>query len=173
MAMRNSISTQPALCASIRDHLIAHGALVLLAGLLAGFPFAFLELGRIVLWPVPGEVAVAMPGDVRAWRMAHLEGILNGLLLFAIAAILHHLALSGRELRWLFVCLVVTAWGNVLASLIGPIFGGRGLAFGDGWANSVMYLLFVAAVFAVFTALVLVYRGATRSLRSNRRDRET
>ena len=52
--------------------LIANGALVFLLGLGAGFPFAFIILGKVALWPIPGEMQVTMPGDVRGWRMAHL-----------------------------------------------------------------------------------------------------
>ena len=146
----------------LRSRLIAHGALVFLAGLLAGFPFAFFELGKIALWPLPGEVAVSLPGDVRAWRMAHLEGILNGLTLFAVAALWHHLRLRPGEQSFLFWALLVTAWGNVVASLLGPMSGGRGLEFGGGIANSVMYLLFVAAVGGILAAMVLVFVGARR-----------
>ncbi len=45
----------------LRHKMIFHGAVVILLGLLAGFPFAFV-------------ITEQMPGDVRAWRMAHLEG---------------------------------------------------------------------------------------------------
>ena len=146
-----------------RARLIAHGALVFLVGLLAGFPFAFFILGKIVLWPVPGEMAVAMPGDARGWRMAHLEGILNGLTLFAVAAIWSRLRLREGQQRVLYWALLVTAWGNAVASLIGPIFGGRGLEFGGGIANSLMYLLFVAAIVGVVAAMGLVFAGARRT----------
>ncbi len=146
----------------LQSRLITHGALVFLAGLLAGFPFAFLLLGKIVLWPIPGSIDVTMPGDVRGWRMAHLEGILNGLTLFAVAAIGARLTLSERAQKTIAWSLIVTAWGNVIASIIGPIFGGRGLAFGDGVANSLMYLLFVAAIVAVVIAMMLIYLGARR-----------
>lgn len=64
-----------------------------------------------------------------------------------------------RVLTW---SLIITAWGNASASLIGPLSGGRGLEFGGGVANSIMYLLFVAAVIAVIVAMVLVCRGALR-----------
>ena len=59
--------------------LIRHGALVFLLGLAAGFPFAIEILGRFDLWPV--SIEMDMPGDYRGWRMAHLEGVLNGMLL--------------------------------------------------------------------------------------------
>jgi len=145
-----------------RSQLIAHGALVFLVGLLAGFAFAFFELHKIALWPLPGSIEVSLPGDVRGWRMAHLEGILNGLTLFAVGAILPSLILRERELAIVGWSLIVTAWGNSIASLLGPIFGGRGLEFGGGVANSMMYVLFVAAVVAVIVAMILVCRGALR-----------
>src|SRR5207249_3400479 len=70
----------------LRALLVANGALVFMVGLVAGFPFTFVILGKIVLWPLPGALGVHLPGDVRGWRMAHLEGILNGLTLIAVAA---------------------------------------------------------------------------------------
>ncbi|HVN85568.1 MAG TPA: hypothetical protein VMW17_12070 [Candidatus Binatia bacterium] len=151
----------------LQSQMIAHGALVFLAGLLAGFPFAFLLLGKIVLWPIPGAIAVAMPGDVRGWRMAHLEGILNGLTLIGVAAVGARLRLSERAQQTVAWALIVTAWGNMIASIVGPLFGGRGLAFGEGIANNLMYLLFVAAIVAVVVAMCLVFAGARRSALSD------
>jgi hypothetical protein len=65
-----------------------------------------------------------------------------------------------RQERLLVLTVLVTAWGNIVASLIGPIFGARGLEFGGSVANSVMYLLFMIAVVTVIVACVLVFRGA-------------
>jgi hypothetical protein len=144
----------------LRRLLIAHGALVYLAGLLAGFPFAFVELGKIALWPLPGEMSVAIPGDVRGWRMAHLEGILNGLTLIGVAAIGAELRLGARAYGIIAWALIVTAWGNTIASVLGPLTGGRGLEFGEGAGNRAMYILFVVAVGTVMAAMWLVYRGA-------------
>jgi hypothetical protein len=145
--------------------MVAHGALVFIVGLLAGFPFAFLVLGKITLWPIPGSIDVTMPGDVRGWRMAHLEGILNGLTLFAVAAVSVRLRLTARAQAIIAWSLIITAWGNIIASLIGPIAGGRGLEFGHGAANSLMYLLFVAAILAVLMAMVQLFLAAWRGSR--------
>ena len=146
----------------LRSLMVANGALVFLLGMAAGFPFAFVILGRVVLWPFPGAVAWNGPGDLRAWRMAHLEGILNGLTLLGVAGVAPHLSLGERTQKVVGWSLIVTAWGNMIASLVGPIFGGRGLEFGDGVANSLMYLLFVVAVVAVMLAMALVCVGAFR-----------
>lgn len=144
----------------MRSFLLLHGALIFLAGMVAGFPFAFHILGRVELWPIPGSLDIQMPGDYRGWRMAHLEGILNGLLLIGVSAAGGQLRLSDRATRWLVWALLVCGWGNVVASFIGPLSGVRGLSFtGLGW-NSLVFLLFMAAIVAVFVAMSLVVRGA-------------
>jgi len=142
-----------------RATLVAHGTMVFLLGLLAGFPFAFEILQRVELWPVPGAISFDPPGDLRGWRMAHLEGMLNGLVLFAVAGIAPVLHLDAGAARTVVVALLVTAWGNTVASIIGPLTETRGLAFGGFW-NSTVYLLFVAAIIGIVTALVVILRAA-------------
>jgi hypothetical protein len=138
--------------------LVAHGALVFLAGLLAGFPFALLEIHAMTLDASSGPAPA--PGDVRGWRMAHLEGVLNGLVCFAGAAIGPYLRLSPRAHAVLAWSLVVTAWGNIIASFIGPLVGGRGLVLNSSISNDIMYVLFVVAVVTIIVAMCLIFRGA-------------
>ena len=146
----------------LQSAMILHGALVFIVGLLAGFPFAFVILGKVALWPVPGAADMHMPGDFRGWHMAHLEGILNGLTLFAVAAIMPQLRLGETGLKLVAWTLIITAWGNIVASVIGPLFGARGLEFGGSVANSLMYVLFVIAIVTVLIAFAVVIRGARR-----------
>jgi hypothetical protein len=144
----------------LRSLLVAHGALIFLAGMLAGFPFAFHILGRVELWPIPGSLDFQMPGDYRGWRMAHLEGILNGLLLLGVGAAGGLLRSSERAATWAAGSLVVCGWGNVIAAFIGPLSGVRGLSFTGLTWNSLVFLLFMIAIVAVFIGMVLVFRGA-------------
>jgi len=110
---------------------IFHGAVVVLLGLAAGFPFAFVILGT-------------MAGDQRAWRMAHLEGVLNGVVMFAVTAVSGRLVLSGGLQTLLAWCLVVTGYGNVVASIL---------------AASL-----VVAVVTITVAMALLAFGARRSV---------
>ena len=130
--------------------LVGHGLVVILLGLLIGFPYALVLTG-------------SMAGSERAWRMAHLEGVLNGLLLVAIGAARESLALSERESRWLAWALILTAYGNVIASAIGAAVGERGLSPEPPLANLVVYAGFIAAVVAVLFAIGLAVRAAFRS----------
>ena len=144
--------------------MIANGAGIFLVGLAVGFPFAFTILEKIALWPIPGSIDWKPPGDVRGWKMAHLEGILNGLTLIAVASVGDRLTLSARAQAIVAWGLIITAWGNITASIIGPTFGGRGLEFGGSVSNSIVYLLFVLAIGTVVVAMIFVLRGALASL---------
>ena len=134
---------------ALRRTMVFHGAIVVLLGLLAGFPYAFVVMGRL-------------QGSERAWRMAHLEGVLNGLLLLGVAGVGGRLVLSAGQARVLAWALVLTGYANVVAAIIGASFAVRGLAPGGSFSNTIVYTLFMAAVVGVFVALVLVAVGARR-----------
>ena len=141
----------------LRSLLVVHGALIFLFGMAAGLPFAMVLLA--------GNGTPPVPGDLRGWRMAHLEGVLNGLTLIAVAGVGRDMSLTRRSQLVIFWSLVITGWGNIIASIIGPVFGARGLTFGGGVPNSVMYLLFMAAVLGVVVAMVVAVMGAWRAAR--------
>ena len=143
-----------------RQHslLVAHGALLFLAGLVAGFPFAFEILGAIELWPI--KIEFDMPGDYRGWRMAHLEGLFNGLLLIGVGAVGRGLVLSSRAAEIVVWGLLATGWCNVVAAWMGPFTETRGLnATGLDW-NTLVFALFMIAILAIFPVMWLVFRGA-------------
>lgn len=140
--------------ASDRLQMALHGAGVLLLGLFAGIPYALVVTG-------------AMAGEERAWRMAHAEGIQNGMLVLAVAGIGGLLALDERKSRLCAWSLIVAAYGNVVASVVGAASGNRGLAPAPPLANVVVYSLFLVAIVGVLTGLVLVVRGARAALHSN------
>lgn len=137
---------------SDRSALVFHGIVVIFLGLLAGFPFAFV---------VTGDLA----GDVRAWRMAHLEGVLNGMLMIAVAAAGGSLSLARSRSRWVFRSLCVAGYGNVVASTLGATFGVRGLTPAGPIANLVTYALFMLAIAGVVAGLGLAAQGALRARR--------
>jgi hypothetical protein len=134
-----------------RARLVWHGAIVSLLGLLAGFPYALVVTGSLT-------------GSERAWRMAHLEGVLNGLLMLAVAGVAGALTLRPRMQSALFWSLVVTGYGNVIASTIAATFAVRGLTPSAPASNLLVYALFMIAVLTVFVAIGIVMVGARRFL---------
>ena len=70
------------------------------------------------------------------------------------------LRLTDRAAQWIVRGLLVCGWGNITSSIIGPLAGVRGLTYtGFGW-NSLVFLLFMAAIAGIFVSMWLVFRGA-------------
>ena len=134
--------------------LVANGALVLLAGFAAGFPY-----GAVVGQTLDPSMPQAIPGTIRAWRMAHMEGVLNGMLMIAAAAAATKLALSATGEKVVFWGLVVSGWTNVVASTLSALTGGRGTGVtGFDW-NTLNFLLFMAGIVGAIAAVVALVRA--------------
>ena len=65
------------------------------------------------------KLLLSTPGTKRAWKMAHLEGILNGLAAFVIAGNFPVLLLPLSGFKALVFHLSLAAYGNTLASIVG------------------------------------------------------
>jgi len=150
--------------------LVLNGIGLWITALLVGWMYMFMLLGEIELFPIIPGIDVQIPGEARAWNMAHLEGITNGLLLMAIAAIAPQLSWSDRQQRTAFWSAVITGWGFTVPAWANALVGTRGLAFDGGpfpggLANSVIYLSGWPAVIAVHVLFVLLVIGAVGRLR--------
>lgn len=132
--------------------LVLHGIAVIALGLLAGFPYATAVTGG-----ADGET-------VRAWRMAHLEGLLNGMLVVALGAATPLLRLGDAQLRWLRIGALAAGYGNVLAASLGAATRARGLVPEGPLANWIVYVGFVVAIVGVVLALAIAALGAKRAL---------
>ncbi|MDH4385452.1 MAG: hypothetical protein QE280_08400 [Caulobacter sp.] len=143
-----------------------NGVAMILAGMvLAGFPLAFL-----VARDVYGQASpIPLAGDYRGWVMAHLEGLLNGLLVIALAGVtlIRSPMKAGRE-RWFLPTLLVMGWGNLAASILAPALGVRGIAANGDLANNLVVLIFTIALLASFAA----FSGAIAHLARPFRDEE-
>ena len=149
-----------------RTLLILNGAGLLISSIISGWLYFFFLLGAIDLWPVVTDVPVEIGGDRRAWNMAHLEGITNGLLLMALAAIAPYLKLGPRQQAWLFWTSLIFAWLFTLPAIANALFSTRGLEFGGGpfpgdvTINNVIYLLGWPPIISVHIAFGLMMIGA-------------
>jgi hypothetical protein len=137
----------------LRARIVLHGVIVIALGLVAGIPYA-------------SAIASGQAEPLRAWRMAHLEGVLNGLVAIALAAAGGVLVLTPRQQRLLAVSVVGMAYGNVVASILGAATGNRGLAPGGSLVNTAVYLLFLASIVGIVVALALAGIGASRAART-------
>ena len=151
------MTTDNAQTREVRRWLIGHGALIIFIGGAIGFGFLFFLIGRIELWPFPWSWDVQLPGTYDAWRMAHMEGIVNGALLWLAAAVLPFLPLDSLWKRRSGIGMIVVAWTFVIASLMDPLFANsRGLAFGGPFTNQIAFFLFYVGVLLVMGIMALV-----------------
>ena len=127
-----------------------HGVLMILAGMvLAGFPLAFL-----VMEDVYGQTApIAVGGDYRGWIMAHLEGLLNGLLVIALSGVtlIRSPMKHGRQ-AWLVPSILIAGWGDTMAAILAPALSVRGMAANADIANNIVWGIFTIALIASFAA---------------------
>ncbi len=147
-----------------------NGLGLFIVGILFGWAWFFSLLEQIVLWPLPVQIDVQIPGDSRAYRMGHMEAITQGLLLMALAFGGQFMWLSKKQFNLLFWSALVTGWMFTLPAMANTFFGTRGLAFGGGpfkasLANDVIYLLGWPPVLCVHIVFGLAAFGVVRYLR--------
>lgn len=136
----------------LQSLLIFNGALVFILGMAAGVPF----LNAIDAASTGGAAEMEA---VRAWRMAHMEGALNGMLMIAVAATTAHLTLSARMGAVIGWGLIATGWGNIIASFVSGLTGGRGLSLtGFDW-NTLTFTLFSIAIVGVLLAMAALAKA--------------
>jgi len=158
----------------LRALLFGNGVGLMVLAVVIGWIWMFALLNKIVLWPLPFDVPVSIPDDGRAWRMAHVEAITEGLLLMAVGLGGQFMRLSRTQFTWLFWSSLVTGWLFSVPPIFNALFGTRGLAFGggpfkDGVANNVIYLFGWPPVVAVHIMLGLAVWGVWRFLKSESR----
>lgn len=148
-----------------RTLLVLNGVALLISSALTGWAYFFFLLGAIDLWPVVQDIPVEIGGDRRAWNMAHLEGLTNGLILMAFAATAPFVRLGPRAQNWLFWSSLTFAWLFTLPAIANAIFGTRGLEFGGGpfpgnvTINNIIYLFGWPPILAVHIAFGLFAWG--------------
>jgi hypothetical protein len=92
--------------------LVGNGALALCFGLIAGYGVLFNLIGEISLWPIPGALAVQLPGDAARWRGAHVGAITNGLMAIAVGLALPLAPMSAGTRRAVTWAIVVAVWAT-------------------------------------------------------------
>ena len=155
----------------MRVLLIVHGAGLWITAVLVGWMYMFMLLGKVELFPIIPEINVTIPGEARAWNMAHLEGVTNGLLLMGLAALAPLITLTMTQARLLYWSALITGWGFTIPAWANAWFGTRGLAFDGGpfpggIANSIIYLSGWPAVIAVHLLFGLLLWGGIKRLRT-------
>lgn len=130
-------------------HLIFHGTVVLLFGLLLGAPYA-----RAINRAAPAHV-------VNSWRIAHQSLPIGAVLMLSVAALLPHFAVA-PAVAWLIAgALIVSSYLFCISMPLAAITGHRGLTRGANWKQDVvLYANVGGAWLSLAAAVLLVYASA-------------
>lgn len=130
----------------VARHLVFHGSIVLLIGLLCGAPY-----GRAILRNAPAHI-------VHAWRVAHASLPMGSVLMFAVAALLSSFAV-GTPVKWaIALTLIISSYAFCVALPLGATVGHRGLsAKGPALARVVYLGNMLGAVASLASGVILVY----------------
>lgn len=132
-----------------RKRLVFHAGMVILLGMLSGIPLAMTLLDY-------------MSGEASDWKLSHMEGLVNGLLILAIAGAGHLLVLSSKQQQWLLWSIVFTGYSNALYGWVRGFSGQAGLDFAPPISNQIAALLGGLPIITAFIAIILLIVGAMR-----------
>jgi hypothetical protein len=137
---------------SAARHLVFHAAVVLLLGVAYGIPYS-----RAIKRNASDQV-------IHSWHVAHLSIPLGAILMFAVSAILSHLAVSA-SIKWSIAALLIaSAYAFSISNPLAAVTGDRGLTSGARGLARFVYLGNVSGACTSLAAAVLLLYAAFVSL---------
>lgn len=137
----------------LQRHLLLHGSVVLIAGLLSGLGFSEAITGA------------AGADAERGWRVAHTGLVMGGLLLIAVSSALPTLRLPEQALAVLVWSLVAAGYAFTVALPYGAAVAMRGLEPAGPVSNWIVFTGNAVGALGSVVAALLLACGAFRSLR--------
>ena len=123
-----------------------HATIVLILGMVSGF-FWGMSMGD-----------GSTESQQAAWRLAHIEGFANGVLMLVVALAYPLIDPRGRAEIIIRVGIIITGYSNILATVYGGIFDARGLLPSPESTihDLVVYYGFLPGVVAVLVVLLTI-----------------
>jgi hypothetical protein len=130
-----------------RRQLALHGSIVLLIGLLAGIGFSY------------AATTDSVGSDLyKNWHFAHMEGLLNGVVVLAVAGAWPAIGRRGKVVavgKWL---LILGAYANAIGPWITALFvGHRVIQPHTPLENFVVYGFYIPGVLPLFAVAIFVW----------------
>lgn len=139
---------------SIEATLCLHGAIVMFAAFVSGMMMGMVAVGQV-------------SGSLDDWKLAHMEALVNAIVLFAIAGCLHKLTITPGKARVVAVCLVVMAYSNTVFGYMRAMTGAAGYQFDDSLANNVTAFAGMLGVPMAVIAFALILLAAIKTSASD------
>ncbi len=132
-------------------YLLFNGSLVILAGLLLGFPL------RYAIVKKKEEI-------VNAWRVAHSVLVMDGMMMIIVGLTIPYLILDGLSVWVLVWSLVASGYGFVVAFTIGAWKGLRGLTAKPFGLNTLLFAAHIVGALGSLIGIVIVIYGSMKAI---------
>ncbi|MEH6569035.1 MAG: hypothetical protein V7709_08175 [Halioglobus sp.] len=121
-----------------------HAVIVLALGMISGF-----------IWGNTMADAAATVSQAAAWRLAHIEGFANGVLMLGIALAYPLVQANVKAERIIRFGMIITGYSNIFASMYGGVFDARGLmpSAESSMHDLVVFFGFLPGIIAIFFVL--------------------
>ena len=132
-------------------YLLFNGFVVILAGLLLGFPLRYAIIKK-------------KKKLVNAWRVAHSVSIMDGLMMIIVGLTIPHLFLDRLAIWVLVWSLVLSGYGFVMAFTIGAWKGLRGLTPKPYGLNTILFVAHIIGALGSLVGVLITIYGALRAI---------
>jgi hypothetical protein len=122
--------------------MVLHGTIVLLIGLLSGFPYSLAIVRR------------AEPRKVDAWRAAHTGLCATGVMLIALGAVLRGWGPPGAAAHLVVWTLAGGSYCVAVAMTVGAATGARGLHGHGGAAQRLVFAAYQLGIAGTFVGVI-------------------
>lgn len=153
---------------------VYHACLVGCIGLFSGGMLTVSMLGGFEIWPFP-IFEIEIPGSVRAWKTAHIGGLVNSIFMIAVILAATFVKMPEAKIKLVAFFMIITGWGNTIFYWAGALSKNRGLSSGDtpyGEADIwglISYLGGVIPIPLTLSALLIVAYYAKQNVKSSKK----
>lgn len=133
-----------------QKNLVFHAGAVMLLGMLSGIPFSMALMGE-------------NPSSIHDWSVSHMEGLINGILMLAIASVGSFITLSQAQEKWFYIFVVVTGYGNALYGWARGITGESGMDGSTTLASLIVQTLGALPVLTAFAFVIMLMIAAKKA----------
>ena len=132
-------------------YLLFNGSVVIMVGLLLGFPLR-------------SAIVSKNKAAVNAWRVAHSVLVMEGLLMLIIGLIIPYLILDRLAIWVLVSSLVASGYGFVVAFTLGAWKGIRGLTAKPFGLNTLLFGAHLIGAFGSLAGIAIVIYGSLEAI---------
>lgn len=134
---------------SITGKLCFHGAVIMFFAFVSGMMIGMVAVGQV-------------EGNVADWKLAHMEALINSILLLAVAGWIGKIVTQEKRALVAAYCLIAMGYCNTVFGFMRGMTGAAGYQFDDSLANNITAFAGMLGVPLGVVAFVIIILGAAR-----------